>query len=148
MSTKTNKVQNPKDLKVVYEDEDLVVIRAPDDAELEGMVLSIIKRKGRPVTWHELRKELSGLAGEDRLRKVLVKLIESDKIVEMIDGTFGLKGMEINYIPRRLKKRVRPLVPRKFRVRWGHLVETAGSISAAIQYLRDAKLRSLKRRVN
>jgi len=140
--------KSEKGLKVVYEDEDLVVIRAPDDTELERMVISIIRSKGRPVTWHELRKELSGIAGEDRLRKVLVKLIERDEIVEMIDGTFGLKGMEVTYVPRRLKKRVRPLVPRKFRVRWGHLVETAGSISAAIQYLREAKLKGRRGRIN
>ncbi len=140
--------ESEKDLKVVYEDEDLVVIRAPDDMELEKIVISIIRSKGRPVTWHELRKELSGIAGEDRLRKVLVKLIERDEIVEMIDGSFGLKGMEVTYVPRRLKKRVRPLVPKKFRIRWGHLVETAGSISAAIQYLREAKLKGRRGRIN
>ena len=137
-----------KELKIVYEDEDLVVIRAPNDTELEKIVLSIIRSKGRPVTWYELRKELSGIAGEDRLRKVLVKLIERDEIVEMIDGTFGLKGMEVTYVPKRLKKRVRPLVPRKFRIRWGHLVESAGSISAAIQYLREAKLKGRRGRIN
>ena len=140
--------RSDKGLKVVYEDEDLVVIRAPNDVELEKMVLSIIRSKGRPMTWHELRKELSGIAGEDRLRKVLVKLIEGDEVIEMIDGTFGLRGMEITYIPRRLKKRVRPLVPRKFRIRWGHLVEAAGSISAAIQYLREAKLKGRRGRIN
>ncbi|RLG77402.1 MAG: hypothetical protein DRO14_02340, partial [Thermoprotei archaeon] len=93
-----------EDLKVVYEDEDVVVMRAPDDSELERLVIKIIKRKGRPVTWGELRKELSGLAGEDRLRKVLVSLIERDEVIEMIDGTFGLRGMEVSYIPRRIKK--------------------------------------------
>ncbi len=147
MVSKVNKSRE-EDLKVVYEDEDVVVLRAPDDAELERLVVSIIRRKGRPVTWAELRKELSGLAGEDRLRKVLVKLIERDEIVEMIDGTFGLKGMDQSYVPRRIKKRVRPLVPRKFRIRWGHLVESVGSISAAIQYLRDSKLRERKKRIN
>ena len=137
-----------RDLEVVYEDEDVVVMRAPDDEELERMVKDIIRRKGRPVTWKELRKELSGLAGEDRLRKVLVKLIERDEVVEMIDGTFGLRGMDQNYVPRKIKKRVRPLVPRKFRVRWGHIVESVGSISAAIQYLREIKLRERKKGIN
>ena len=130
-----------EDLKVVYEDEDVVVIRAPDDKELERLVINIIRRKGRPVTWRELRRELSGLAGEDRLRKVLINLIERDEIVEMIDGSFGLRGMEATYVPRRLKKRVRPLVPTKFRVRWGPIIEATGSISAAIQYLREVKLK-------
>jgi len=141
-----------EDLKVVYEDEDVVVMRAPDDSELEKLVIKIIKKKGRPVTWGELRKELSGLAGEDRLRKVLVSLIEIDEVVEMIDGTFGLRGMEVNYIPRRIKKRVRPLVPNKFRMRWGPIIEMRGSISAAIEYLRDIKLkerlRAIKNSIN
>lgn len=141
-----------EDLKVVYEDEDVVVMRAPDDSELERLVIKIIKRKGRPVTWGELRKELSGLAGEDRLRKVLVSLIERDEVIEMIDGTFGLRGMEVSYIPRRIKKRVRPLVPSKFRMRWGPIIEMRGSISAAIEYLRELKLkerlRAIKNSVN
>ncbi len=137
----------PKELEVVYEDEDVLVVRAPDDEELERLVVDIIRRKGRPVTWKELRKELSGLAGEDRLRKVLVRLIERDVVIEMIDGTFGLKGMEATYVPRRIKKRVRPLVPTKFRERWGAIVGSRGSIAAAIQYLREIKLRE-KRAVN
>jgi hypothetical protein len=137
-----------EELKVVYEDEDVVVMRAPDDKELETLVLGIIKRKGKPITWKELRKELSGLAGEDRLRKVLVSLIERDEVVEMIDGTFGLKDMETNYVPRRIKKRVRPLVPTKFRMRWGHIIEARGSISAAIQFLKEAREREKKRRVH
>ena len=136
-----------EDLKVVYEDEDVVVMRAPDDSELEKLVIKIIKKKGRPVTWGELRKELSGLAGEDRLRKVLVNLIEKDEVIEMIDGTFGLRGMEITYIPRRIKKRVRPLVPSKFRMRWGPIIEMRGSISAAIEYLRELKLKERLRAV-
>ncbi len=137
----------PKELEVVYEDEDVLVVRAPDDEELERLVVDIIRKKGRPVTWKELRKELSGLAGEDRLRKVLVRLIERDVVVEMIDGTFGLKGMEATYVPRRIKKRVRPLVPTKFRERWGAIIGSRGSIAAAIQYLREIKLRE-KRAVN
>ncbi len=137
----------PKELEVVYEDEDVLVVRAPDDEELERLVVDIIRKKGRPVTWKELRKELSGLAGEDRLRKVLVRLIERDVVIEMIDGTFGLKGMEATYVPRRIKKRVRPLVPTKFRERWGTIVGSRGSIAAAIQYLREIKLRE-KRAVN
>ncbi len=137
-----------EELSVVYEDEDVVVMRAPDDEELEKLVIKIIKRKGRPVTWRELRSELSGLAGEDRLRKVLMSLIDRDIVVEMIDGSFGLKGMEATYVPRRLKKRVRPLVPAKFRIKWGELIQMRGSISAAIQYLRERKLKERAKAVN
>lgn len=126
-------------LRIIYEDEDIVVMQAPDDKGLENLVISIIAKKGRPMSWKELRKELSGLAGEDRLRKIITNLIERDVIVEMIDGTFGLKGMELSYIPVRVKKRVRPLVPSKFRARWGELISSKGSIAAAIQALRAAR---------
>jgi hypothetical protein len=130
----------PVDSSIVYEDEDIVVYRAPSDEELERLVKELIAKRGRPLSWKELRKELSGVVGEDRLRKILVRLIERDEIVEMIDGTFGLRGMEEWYIPVKTKKRVRPLVPSKFRKRWEPLIESAGSIAAAIQYLVDMKL--------
>lgn len=129
---------------VVYEDNDIVVVRAPSDEELEKIVKEIMLRKGRPLSWKELRRELSGVVGEDRLRKVLIRLIERDEVVEMIDGTFGLKGMEETYVPAKTKKRVRPLVPSKFRKRWGHLIEATGSISAAIQYFIDMRIKERK----
>ncbi|MCX8184694.1 MAG: hypothetical protein RMI56_01270 [Sulfolobales archaeon] len=129
---------------IVYEDSDIIVVRAPSDEELEKIVVDIVARRGKPISWKELRKELSGVVGEDRLRKVLIRLIERDEIVEMVDGAFGFKGMEETYIPVKTKKRVRPLVPSKFRKRWGHLIEATGSISAAIQYLIDMKLRERK----
>lgn len=133
-----------KNSSVVYEDSDIIVVRAPSDEELERIVKDIISRKGKPMSWKELRRELSGVVGEDRLRKVLIRLIERDEVVEMIDGTFGLRGMEEAYVPVKTKKRVRPLVPSKFRKRWSHLVEATGSISAAIQYLIDMKLKERK----
>lgn len=106
---------------VIYEDEDIVVMRAPDDEELIEMVKKKIYENGRPASWKELRAFFSGLAGEDRLRKVLIKLIESDEIIEMPDGTFALPGMEKGYVPRSDVKRVRPLAPKKFKARWGSM---------------------------
>lgn len=106
---------------IIYEDEDIIVMRAPDDEELIDLVKKKITEIGRPVSWKELRAYFSGLAGEDRLRKVLIKLIENDEIIEMPDGTFALPGMEKGYIPRSDVKRVRPLAPRKFKARWGSM---------------------------
>lgn len=108
-----------EDLEIMYEDEDIIVMRAPDDETLTKMVIKRISEAGRPLTWRELRSSFSGLAGEDRLRKILIKLIEEDRVIEMPDGTFGLPGMERGYVPKADVKRVRPLVPRKFRERWG-----------------------------
>jgi len=106
---------------IIYEDEDIVVMRAPDDEELIELVKKKIAENGKPVSWKELRAYFSGLAGEDRLRKVLIKLIENDEVIEMPDGTFALPGMEKGYIPRADVKRVRPLAPRKFKARWGSM---------------------------
>lgn len=141
---KTNTFKDVKTKsKIIYEDEEVMVMKAPSDEELEDIVLSIIESKERPLTWKELRKELSGLVGEDRLRKTLLKLIDKDLVVEMIDGTFGVKDMEMTYVPRRIKKRVRPLSPKKFRVKWGPIIEARGSISAAIQYLKETRSKKL-----
>jgi len=106
---------------VIYEDDDIIVMRAPDDEELIELVKKKIAENGKPVSWKELRAYFSGLAGEDRLRKVLIRLIENDEVIEMPDGTFALPGMEKGYIPRADVKRVRPLAPRKFKARWGSM---------------------------
>jgi len=107
--------------KKLYEDEEVEVYKAPTEEELEQLVLDAIREAGRPLSWKELRQIFSGIAGEDRLRKVLIKLIESDKLIELPDGTFAIPGMEENYVPKPTPKRVRPLVPSKFRQRWGNL---------------------------
>ncbi|MEM0371537.1 MAG: hypothetical protein QXW05_04800 [Ignisphaera sp.] len=108
-------------LKKLYEDEDVEVFKAPTEEELERLVKEYIKSAGRPLVWRELRERFSGIAGEDRLRKILIRLIERDEIVELPDGAFGLPGMDQNYVPRKTAKRVRPLVPSKFRSRWGSM---------------------------
>lgn len=109
------------EFKKLYEDADVEVYKAPTEEELEGFIKEAIISARRPITWKELREKFSGIAGEDRLRKILIKLIERDEIIELPDGAFGLPGMEQNYIPRRTAKRVRPLVPSKFRARWGNM---------------------------
>ncbi|MEM1611134.1 MAG: hypothetical protein QXQ57_05780 [Sulfolobales archaeon] len=118
---KGGKGRKSDEKNVIYEDEDIIVMRAPDDEELIELVKKKIAENGKPVSWKELRAYFSGLAGEDRLRKVLIKLIENDEIIEMPDGTFALPGMEKGYIPRSDVKRVRPLAPRKFKARWGSM---------------------------
>ncbi|MEM2397250.1 MAG: hypothetical protein QW552_03870, partial [Ignisphaera sp.] len=109
------------EFKKLYEDEDIEVYKAPSEEELEKLVKETIASAKKPLTWRELREKFSGIAGEDRLRKILVKLIEKDEIIELPDGAFGVPGMEQNYVPRKTAKRVRPLVPSKFRARWGSM---------------------------
>lgn len=108
------------ELKKLYEDLEIEVFKAPTEDELEHLVKEYINNNGEPVSWKELREHFAGIAGEDRLRKVLIRLIERDEIIELPDGALAIPGMEQNYIPRKSTKRVRPLVPSKFRARWGN----------------------------
>ncbi|MEM4762069.1 MAG: hypothetical protein QW230_03745 [Thermofilum sp.] len=122
--------------RVIYEDDEVVVLRALSEPEVEELVRCTIARFGRPVPWRVLRVELGGVVGEERLRRALVRLILRDEVVEMIDGSFGLRGMEVGYVPSLVWKRFRPLVRSKYYARWGHLIESFGGIRAAILYLR------------
>ncbi len=137
-------------LKKLYEDEDVEVYKAPTEEELEKLVVEAIKEAGRPLSWKELRQRFSGIAGEDRLRKVLVRLIERDELIELPDGTFAIPGMEQNYVPRRNAKRVRPLVPSKFRRRWGTLaskIRKSGlPLGEAVKQLEQLSYRVYQRR--
>lgn len=81
------------DLKVLYEDEELVVMKAPTDEELAELVYKFIRSKGRPVTWKELREAFSGIAGEDRLRRALSRLKMRGDIVELRGGRYGTPDM-------------------------------------------------------
>ena len=137
-------------LKKLYEDEDVEVYKAPTEEELEKLVIDTIREEGRPLSWKELRQLFSGIAGEDRLRKVLVRLIERDELIELPDGTFAIPGMEQQYVPRKNTKRVRPLVPTKFRRRWGTLaskIRKSGlPISEAVKKLENAGYKVYQRR--
>lgn len=96
--------------KVIYEDNDVIVALAPRDEELPDLVIEAIKKKGRPMFFDEIVREFSGLAGEDRVRKIVNHLLALRKIVEYPDGSLGLPGMP--WEPRRIKKRRRKRTPR------------------------------------
>ena len=81
------------ELNVLYEDEELVVMKAPTDEELVELVYKFIRNKGRPVTWKELREAFSGIAGEDRLRKALSRLRQRGDIVELRGGRYATPDM-------------------------------------------------------
>ncbi|MEM4532024.1 MAG: hypothetical protein QXY39_09165, partial [Thermofilaceae archaeon] len=58
--------------RVIYEDDEVVVLRALSEPEVEELVRCTIARFGRPVPWRVLRVELGGVVGEERLRRALV----------------------------------------------------------------------------
>lgn len=133
------------EFKKLYEDEEVEVFKAPSEEELEKLIKETIAKARKPLTWKELREKFSGIAGEDRLRKILVRLIERDELIELPDGAFGLPGMEQNYVPRRTAKRVRPLVPSKFRARWGAMAaklrKTGLPLGEALKILEKSGIR-------
>lgn len=99
-----------KEKKIIYEDNDVVVVLAPRDEELPDLVLETIKEKGYPLFFDELVKEFSGIAGEDRLRKAVNHLLALKKLIEYPDGSLGLPGMK--WEPRRSRRRKRRRTPR------------------------------------
>ncbi len=80
-------------LKVLYEDEDVVVMMAPHDDELQKLVVDVLREKGRPMDWQELRETFSGIAGEDRLRRALYKLLDKGLILELPGNRYALPEM-------------------------------------------------------
>ena len=96
------------DLELIYEDEELVVMKAPTDEELVELVYNYIRSKGRPVTWKELREAFSGTAGEDRLRRALSRLRREGLVVELRGGRYGTPDMPgvREEIEQRMRKRL------------------------------------------
>ncbi len=84
-----------EELEKIYEDEDIEVFAAPDDAELEQLLLNILKEK--PMKFKELKEVFSATAGEDRLRRSLMKLLEEGRIRELEDGTYTATELEDMY---------------------------------------------------
>ncbi len=100
------------ELNVLYEDDEVVVMKAPHDEELVDLVYKYIRQKGRPVTWRELREAFSGTAGEDRLRKALRKLREQGLVVELKGGRYATPDMP--GVRQELAERKRRRVLREF----------------------------------
>ncbi len=96
------------ELSVVYEDDELVVMKAPHDDELVELVYKFIKQKGRPVTWKELRDAFSGIAGEDRLRRALHRLRADGRIVELRGGRYATPDMPgvMEELRERMRRRI------------------------------------------
>jgi len=80
-------------LKVLYEDDDVVVMMAPHDDELQRLVVDLLREKGRPMRWSELRETFSGIAGEDRLRRTLYRLVDKGVVVELPGNRYALPEM-------------------------------------------------------
>jgi len=79
-------------LKVVYEDAEIVVVRAPTEDQLVNILTDLLR--DRPMSVKELHSFLSGLASEDKIRKALTKLVNEGRVYVMEDGRFTIVGLE------------------------------------------------------
>ncbi len=78
-------------LEVVYEDSEVVVVRAPTEDQLINIITDLLK--DRPMSVKELHSILSGLASEDKIRKALIKLVNVGRVYVLEDGRFTIVGL-------------------------------------------------------
>jgi predicted transcriptional regulator len=73
-------------LKKLYEDDEVVVLVAPNEYQLREIILNLLRE--RPRTVRELHEILSGLASEDKIRYALNKLIEEGLVEGDDEGRY------------------------------------------------------------
>ena len=78
-------------LKVLYEDPDVVVVTAPNEEELKQILIDLLREA--PMNLKELHAVLSGLASEDKIRKALSTLMSQGVIRMQPDGRYKLLGL-------------------------------------------------------
>jgi len=75
--------------KVIYEDEDVIVMTGPHDNEIPELIMKLFKKEKRPLTWRQLREHFSGSVGEDRLRRALRQLVNEGRLVRLDQNTYA-----------------------------------------------------------
>lgn len=76
-------------LKSIYEDDDVIVEVGPHDDEIPELIMDLFKKKQRPLTWQQLREHFSAIIGEDRLRRALRQLVNSERLVQLNRTTYA-----------------------------------------------------------
>ncbi len=79
------------DLEVVYEDPEVLVVRAPTEDKLVDIIIDLLKDK--PMSVKELHSFLSGLASEDKIRRALTRLVNEGRVYVLEDGRFYIVGL-------------------------------------------------------
>ncbi|MEB3844955.1 MAG: ArsR family transcriptional regulator [Desulfurococcales archaeon] len=76
-----------KNLKVVYEDPEIIVYTAPTEEELKEILLDLLEKHER-MSIRDLHQFLSGLASEDKIRYALSRLMEENLVAVDKDGYY------------------------------------------------------------
>jgi predicted HTH transcriptional regulator len=66
-------------LTKVYSDDEITVLIAPDDSNLENLILDIV-RSNEGISVRELRRMFAGISSEDRIRRAIIRLIRRNKL--------------------------------------------------------------------
>lgn len=73
-------------LRVLHEDNDVVLLVAPNDEELAKIIKELLSYK--PMNSKEIHQILSGIASEDKIRKALNTLLERGEVYINSDGRY------------------------------------------------------------
>ncbi|MEM0003984.1 MAG: ArsR family transcriptional regulator [Desulfurococcaceae archaeon] len=73
-------------LRILHEDDDVVLLTAPNDEELASIVRELLSYK--PMNLKEIHQILSGIASEDKIRKALNMLLDRGEVYISNDGKY------------------------------------------------------------
>lgn len=74
-------------LKILHEDNDVVLMTAPNEDELKEIIRELISEK--PMNLREIHAILSGIASEDKIRRALSSLTENGLAVMTKEGRYS-----------------------------------------------------------
>lgn len=73
-------------LKILHEDDDIVLMTAPNEDQLASIIKELISIK--PLNLREIHAVLSGIASEDKIRRALNDLLESGEAYVNSEGRY------------------------------------------------------------
>jgi len=73
-------------LKILHEDDDIVLMTAPNEDQLATIIKELISIK--PLNLREIHAVLSGIASEDKIRRALNNLLESGDAYITSEGRY------------------------------------------------------------
>ncbi|MCY0868693.1 MAG: ArsR family transcriptional regulator [Desulfurococcus sp.] len=73
-------------LKILHEDDEVVLMTAPNEDQLEEIIRELISYK--PMNLREIHLILSGIASEDKIRRALNSLMNDGKAYMTDDGKY------------------------------------------------------------
>ncbi len=74
-------------LKILHEDDDVVLMTAPNEDQLVDIIKELISEK--PMNLREIHTILSGIASEDKIRRALITLVENGLAVPDDNGRYS-----------------------------------------------------------